>query len=101
MNTPSFVLDSLPQLLAFGLPGNTEWIILLILGLLIFGRRLPEVGRWLGQGIVEFKKGIKGVSEEIDEQAAPKPRTPERLTDQAREREQAPAAKATHSSEHS
>jgi len=56
--------------LAFGLPGHGEWIILLILGLLIFGRRLPEVGRSLGRGIVEFKKGIKGIEEEVEEESS-------------------------------
>ena len=34
--------------LGFGLPGHSEWLILLALGLLIFGRRLPEVGRNIG-----------------------------------------------------
>ena len=37
-----------------------DLIILLVLGLLIFGRRLPEVGRGLGRSIVEFRKGLKG-----------------------------------------
>ena len=59
--------------LAFGMPGGTEWIILLVLGLLIFGRRLPEVGRSLGRGIVEFKKGIKGVEDEIEDASSTKP----------------------------
>ncbi|NNF42848.1 MAG: twin-arginine translocase TatA/TatE family subunit [Phycisphaerales bacterium] len=49
------------------MPGGTEWIILLVLGLLIFGRRLPEVGRSLGRGIVEFKRGIKGIEDEIED----------------------------------
>jgi sec-independent protein translocase protein TatA len=56
--------------LAFGLPGGSEWIILLVLGLLIFGRRLPEVGRSLGKGIVEFKRGIKGIEEEIEDESS-------------------------------
>ncbi len=45
----------------------SPWEILLILGLglLLFGRKLPEVGRSLGRGIVEFKKGLKGVEDEI------------------------------------
>ncbi|MEI7877578.1 MAG: twin-arginine translocase TatA/TatE family subunit [Planctomycetota bacterium] len=34
-------------------------MVLLVLGLLIFGRRLPEVGKSLGQGIKEFKRGLK------------------------------------------
>lgn len=57
-------------LLAFGLPGAPEWIVLLVLGLLIFGRRLPEVGRSLGRSIVEFKRGIKGLDDEIEDESS-------------------------------
>ena len=53
--------------LAIGMPGLTEWIIIGALGLLIFGKRLPEVGRSLGKGIVEFKKGLKGIDEDIEQ----------------------------------
>lgn len=52
--------------LGFGLPGHMEWVILLVIGLLLFGKRLPEVGRSVGRSIVEFKKGIKGIEDEID-----------------------------------
>ena len=52
-------------LLAFGLPGGWEWIVLLVIGLLLFGRRLPEVGRSIGQGIKEFKKGLKEVEDDV------------------------------------
>jgi len=51
---------------AFGMPGGWEWIIIGVIGLLIFGRRLPEVGRSIGQGIVEFKKGLKGIQDDMD-----------------------------------
>lgn len=68
------------SILAFSMPGPTEWIIIAVLGLLIFGKRLPEVGRSLGRGIVEFKKGLKGVEEEIEqasaEDEAERPQTP-------------------------
>ena len=75
MNT---LFDSLPSTLAiFGLPGGTEWIVILVIGLLIFGRRLPEVGRSLGRSIVEFKKGVKGIGEEIDTQSAADTPTPQ------------------------
>jgi sec-independent protein translocase protein TatA len=47
------------------MPGGAEWIIIAAIGLLISGKRLPEVGRSLGKGIVEFKKGLKGVDEEV------------------------------------
>jgi sec-independent protein translocase protein TatA len=41
-------------------------IVIMAIGLLLFGKRLPEVGKNLGRGIVEFKKGLKGIEEEID-----------------------------------
>jgi sec-independent protein translocase protein TatA len=53
--------------LALGFPMGAEWIVIAALGLLIFGKRLPEVGKSLGQGIVQFKKGLKGVEEEISQ----------------------------------
>lgn len=46
--------------------GTWDMVLLLILGLLLFGKRLPEVGKSLGRGIVEFKKGLKGVEDEIE-----------------------------------
>ena len=54
-------------LLALGWPGPFELLILAGLGLLIFGKRLPEVGRSIGKTIVEFKKGMKEVETEIYE----------------------------------
>jgi sec-independent protein translocase protein TatA len=56
----------------FGMPGGWEWPVILIVALLIFGKRLPEVMRSLGKGIVEFKKGLKGVEEEAEKAAEPK-----------------------------
>lgn len=54
------------ECLAFGLPGGTEWVVIALIGLLLFGRRLPEVGKSLGKSIVEFKKGLRGIEEDID-----------------------------------
>ena len=47
--------------------GMTEMLILAFLGLLIFGKKLPEVGKSLGQGIVQFKKGLQGVESQIED----------------------------------
>jgi sec-independent protein translocase protein TatA len=70
-------------LFAFSL-GYPEIFIILIVGVLLFGRRLPEVGRYLGKGIVEFKKGIKGVEDDVDVQTTPQqlpepPKPPQRV----------------------
>jgi sec-independent protein translocase protein TatA len=51
----------------FGIPGGFEWIIILVIALLIFGKRLPSTMRSIGKGFVEFKKGLKGVKDEVDE----------------------------------
>jgi sec-independent protein translocase protein TatA len=51
-------------MLAFNL-GTQEIVILLLIGVLLFGRRLPEVGRYLGKGLVEFKKGFKGLEDDV------------------------------------
>ena len=45
--------------------GGPELMVFCVIGLLLFGKRLPEVARSLGKGIVEFKKGVKGIEEEI------------------------------------
>lgn len=56
--------------LAFQMPGIEEWIVIGVIGLLLFGKRLPEVGRSLGKGIVEFKKGLKGIEEDVSQSVA-------------------------------
>jgi sec-independent protein translocase protein TatA len=52
--------------------GAPELIVLLIIGVLLFGRKLPDVGRYLGKGIVEFKKGIKGIEDDVEGSAPAK-----------------------------
>jgi sec-independent protein translocase protein TatA len=41
-------------------------IVVLIVGVLVFGRRLPELGRYLGKLIVERKKGLHGLEDDSD-----------------------------------
>ncbi len=50
----------------FGI-GTTELLIVGFIVLILFGSRLPGVMRSLGQGVVEFKKGVQGIDEEKDE----------------------------------
>jgi len=55
----------------FGL-GGQEILLLVVLGVLLFGRKLPEVGRSLGKTAVEFRKGLKGLEDEVSESSAPR-----------------------------
>lgn len=47
------------------MPGTPEMIVILVIGLLIFGRRLPDVGRSIGKTVVEFRKGIREVEDDM------------------------------------
>ncbi len=60
-------LFSAPTVLAWGMPNGIELLMIMGFGLLIFGKRLPEVGRGLGKSIVEFKKGLKGIEDEVSQ----------------------------------
>ena len=45
-------------------PGPWQFAILLLIVLLLFGKRLPQMMRSLGEGATEFKKGLHGVEED-------------------------------------
>jgi sec-independent protein translocase protein TatA len=49
--------------MGFGSPFH--WLIIAAILLLFFGNRLPSVMRSLGQGVVEFKKGLQGVDDDM------------------------------------
>lgn len=48
----------------FGI-GSMEMVVLFVIALLLFGKNLPQVARSLGKGMMEFKKGLAGIDEEI------------------------------------
>jgi sec-independent protein translocase protein TatA len=56
--------------------GGTELIIIALVCLLIFGNRLPSVMRSLGKSVTEFKKGVSGIEEEIDQAVTADKKTP-------------------------
>jgi sec-independent protein translocase protein TatA len=49
------------------MPQGYEWLIILVVALLIFGRRLPEIARSIGKSLTEFKKGINEAKDTHDE----------------------------------
>ncbi|NOT00607.1 MAG: twin-arginine translocase TatA/TatE family subunit [Phycisphaerales bacterium] len=55
-----------PLVAIFGFPGGSEWIVIGLVALLLFGRRLPDVARSMGRSITEFKKGLRDMKDDVD-----------------------------------
>ena len=55
------------------MPGPLELLVILLVVLLLFGgKRLPEFGRALGEGIKEFRKAIQGKTDSDEERKGKK-----------------------------
>jgi sec-independent protein translocase protein TatA len=55
------------------MPGGSEWILIVLAVLLLFGgRKIPEFMRGLGRGIREFNDAKSNVKEEIEKGIAEK-----------------------------
>ena len=71
----------------FGSFGTTEIVLIVLAVLLLFGgKKIPELARGIGKGLREFKKGARGLHDEIEDagSAADKPAEP---TDSSKERD--------------
>jgi sec-independent protein translocase protein TatA len=55
----------MPALFAF-LDNPVMMLILGVIAVLLFGERLPEVARSVGKGLMEFKRGIRSIQEDIE-----------------------------------
>jgi len=62
------------NMLAFTPFDPLHLVVIMVVALLLFGKRLPEVGRSLGKGIAEFKKGLHDVQEELNKEEPPRQR---------------------------
>jgi sec-independent protein translocase protein TatA len=51
---------------AFILPSGPEMVVILVVGIMLFGRRLPEVGRTVGQTVVKLRQGLNKLKNEMD-----------------------------------
>ncbi|WP_117237583.1 Sec-independent protein translocase subunit TatA/TatB [Thermus sediminis] len=73
--------------------GMSEILVILVVALLLFGpKKLPELGRSLGQSIREFRRGAQEIREEleksVDVREEPKPKPMEAPSSQAPEAEE-------------
>ena len=60
--------------LLFSLPGGSEWILIVLVVLLLFGgKKIPELMRGIGKGIREFNDAKTSVKSEIEDGMKEKP----------------------------
>lgn len=56
------------NLILFGMPTGSEWIIILVIVLLLFGgKKIPELMKGLGKGVKMFKDGVDEAKAEIND----------------------------------
>lgn len=56
------------SVLAIGLPGGPEWILIVLFIIIFFGaKKIPEIARGFGKGIREFKNATKEIKTEIED----------------------------------
>ncbi len=60
----------LPPTAFIGPIGPWEFALIAAVGLLLFGKRLPDVGRQLGKTLVEFKNGLNQLKRQVTDDSS-------------------------------
>ena len=66
-------MTPIPAFIGLGGMHPMELAVVGIIALLLFGKKLPDVARSMGKGIVEFKKGIRGIEDEVEQSTYARP----------------------------
>jgi len=45
--------------------GMGEILLVLMIGLLLFGSRLPDMARWLGKSVTDFRRETSSLTEDL------------------------------------
>lgn len=62
------IVTSLNSIFLLSMPGGSEWILIILVVLLMFGgKKIPELMRGVGRGIREFNDAKSNVKNEIEE----------------------------------
>ena len=61
-------ISVLNSIFLLSMPGGTEWILIIVVVLLMFGgKKIPELMRGIGRGMREFNDAKNNVKSEIEE----------------------------------
>ncbi|MFC4263356.1 twin-arginine translocase TatA/TatE family subunit [Ferruginibacter yonginensis] len=73
------------NVLLLSMPGGSEWILIILVVLLMFGgKKIPELMRGVGKGMREFNDAKNNVKSEIEEGMREKDRQPMSTADEIR-----------------
>lgn len=82
--------------LAFVNLGTWEIVVIAIVLVLLFGSRLPSIARSMGKSVVEFKKGVKDVKDDLDTSVNADDKSDEPKKLEKSEAREVPAQKVEH-----
>lgn len=86
----TIMTSSLLSVFLIGMPGGSEWIVIILVVILLFGgKKIPELMKGIGKGIREFNDAKSSVKSEIEEGMKEKDKDEEirRLRDQLNQRQ--------------